>query len=80
MIFLSPMYHGNSQSSVNNLHKISYYCPCLVSMDDSPYSINTTLSAFLSPEASEILPGLKSFFFFFYFLYPFTFSWPLIVK
>lgn len=55
------MYHDNSQSSVNNLHKISYCRLCLVSMDDSPYSINTTLSAFLSPEASEILPGLNFF-------------------
>lgn len=35
-------------------------------MDDSPYSINTTLSAFLSPEASEILPGLI-------FLFPLSF-------
>lgn len=36
-------------------------------MDDSPYSINTTLSAFLSPEASEILPGLN------FFLFPLSF-------
>lgn len=65
--FLSPMYHNNSQSSVNNLHKISYCRLCLVSMDDSHYSINTTLSAFLSPEATEILPGLN------FFLFPLSF-------
>lgn len=30
-------------------------------MDDSPFSINTMLSAFLSPEAIETLSGLQSF-------------------
>lgn len=57
---LSVAHVADSQSSVNTLHRITYKQPCLVSMDDSPFSINTMLSAFLSPAAIETLSGLQS--------------------
>lgn len=49
------------------LCRITYMQPCLVFMDDSPFSINAMLLAFLSPEAIEALLGLQSF------LFPFLF-------
>ncbi len=59
--FLLRMWHADFQSSVNSPHRITYDQPCLVFMHDSPFSINTILSAFLSPEAIETLSGLQSF-------------------
>lgn len=59
--FLQCMWHADSQSCVNSLCRITCMQPCLVFMDDSPFSINTMLSAFLSPEAVEALLGLQSF-------------------
>lgn len=59
--FLLCTWHADSQSSINSLCSITYKQPCLVSMDDGPFSINTMLSAFLNPEATEMLSGLQSF-------------------
>lgn len=59
--YLLHMWHADTQSSVNGLRRITYKKPCLISIDDSPFSIITTLSDFLSPEAIETLSELQSF-------------------
>lgn len=59
--FLIYMWHADSQSSVNSLCRIAHRQPCLVSMDDGLFSINTMLAASLSPGAIETLSGLQSF-------------------